>query len=87
MKNLKNAKVPSLITQPLVENAIKHGISKRPEGGTVSITAKEAYTNSKKYLELKLVNDIGKNGKDKHGIGYGIGTVNVKDRLKTALWK
>lgn len=33
--------VPSLTIQPLVENAIKHGVTKRPEGGTVTITTEE----------------------------------------------
>lgn len=31
--------LPSLTLQPLVENAIKHSISKRPDGGTVAIRA------------------------------------------------
>ena len=29
--------VPSLSIQPLVENAIKHGVTKKPEGGTVTV--------------------------------------------------
>jgi len=33
-----NAFMPSLILQPLVENAVYHGISRIPEGGTVTIT-------------------------------------------------
>lgn len=33
--------LPSLSIQPLVENAIKHGICKRPEGGTVWIRSYE----------------------------------------------
>lgn len=32
--------VPTLSVQPLVENAIKHGVTKRPEGGTVTISTK-----------------------------------------------
>lgn len=34
-------KVPLLTLQPLAENAIRHGLSKRPDGGTVRIITKE----------------------------------------------
>ena len=30
--------IPSLIIQPLIENAVKHGIRSKPEGGTVGLT-------------------------------------------------
>jgi sensor histidine kinase YesM len=33
----KNAKIPNMILQPLVENSIRHGISKRLEGGNIDI--------------------------------------------------
>ena len=34
--------VPTLVLQPVVENAVVHGIAKMPEGGTVQITIEEA---------------------------------------------
>jgi len=34
--------IPPLILQPLVENAVLHGIMKKIEGGTVEISVKEA---------------------------------------------
>lgn len=39
--------VPPLSIQPLVENAIKHGVCKRPEGGTVWL---RSYQDTKNYI-------------------------------------
>jgi sensor histidine kinase YesM len=38
--SLADVPIPSLIVQPLVENAIKHGIARARSGGAVSITAR-----------------------------------------------
>ncbi len=35
-----NALVPSLVLQPIVENAIRHGVANRAEGGRIEITSK-----------------------------------------------
>jgi two-component system LytT family sensor kinase len=37
--DVKDAMVPSLFIQPLVENAIRHGISKRARGGSIVLSA------------------------------------------------
>ena len=37
--NLYPRQVPSLILQPMVENAVKHGIAKRAQGGAIRIAA------------------------------------------------
>jgi len=39
-ENAIHSKLPSLIIQPLVENAIRHGIMKKEDGGTVRLTVK-----------------------------------------------
>jgi len=47
------ASVPSLIIQPLVENAIRHGISHRAAGGRVRVTARRAGGR----LEIRVQDD------------------------------
>lgn len=42
--------LPALSVQPLVENAIKHGICKKPEGGTVWIRSYEDEENAGGYV-------------------------------------
>src|SRR5579863_4682721 len=42
---VRYASVPSLFLQPLVENAIRHGISHRASGGTVTVVAKPLSEN------------------------------------------
>jgi two-component system, LytTR family, sensor kinase len=50
---VKYALVPCLIVQPLVENAIRHGISRRASGGAVTVTA-ECKTEQ---LEIRVADD------------------------------
>ncbi len=38
---LANLRIPSLLLQPIVENAVKHGISPRKDGGVVRIAAED----------------------------------------------
>jgi two-component system LytT family sensor kinase len=45
--------VPALVLQPLVENAIKHGIAKRAEGGAIRVAA----SRSNDRLSLSVYND------------------------------
>jgi LytS/YehU family sensor histidine kinase len=49
----KYALVPCLIVQPLVENAIRHGISKRASGGTVTVIAQRGPNQ----LEIRVADD------------------------------
>jgi two-component system, LytTR family, sensor kinase len=60
--------------QTLVENAIKHGISKQIKGGVVRIIA--AFTNN--HLEL-LVQNTGQLSEAPNGEGFGIKS--TEDRL------
>ncbi|HMG34077.1 MAG TPA: histidine kinase [Blastocatellia bacterium] len=70
------ARVPNLVLQPLVENAIKHGISKRAGAGVVEIAAhREGST-----LLLK-VSDDGP-GEFQPATGSGVGLANTRARLQ-----
>jgi two-component system, LytTR family, sensor kinase len=73
------AQVPSLILQPLVENAIKHGISKRAQGGMIRITA----SRSNGMLTLSVCNDGPSLPAAWETTRPGIGISNVRTRLKT----
>ena len=71
--------LPALAVQPLVENAIKHGLMGREEGGTVTVTAYETET----HYCVKVADD---------GVGFDenqpldrrkhVGIRNVRERLQ-----
>jgi two-component system, LytTR family, sensor kinase len=50
---VKYAAVPSMFIQPLVENAIRHGISRRASGGTIIVRAKPLAER----LEIRVIDD------------------------------
>jgi two-component system LytT family sensor kinase len=50
---VKYASVPCLFVQPLVENAIRHGISRRASGGTVIVSAHRAGDR----LDIRVLDD------------------------------
>lgn len=75
---LRTRMVPSMILQPLVENAVKHGIAALVEGGTVSI--KIYPVGEQLHFE---VSDTGVGVKDKTKLfDVGVGLTNTKLRLE-----
>ena len=71
--------VPSLILQPLVENAIKYAIAASESGGQISILA----STEGSYLTIKVVDTGPGTTKVKSPIiSVGIGLKNTDDRLK-----
>jgi two-component system, LytTR family, sensor kinase len=77
-KELLSAQVPSLILQPVVENAVKHGIEKRAHGGALCITASR--TNG--VLTLTVYNDGPGLPSDWESASSGIGVANMRNRLQ-----
>jgi LytS/YehU family sensor histidine kinase len=66
--------VPQLILQPLVENAVRHGIASSRGNGWVEVASR----GRKSALELQIRNSVGP-GRFK---GTGLGLRNTKARLK-----
>jgi two-component system, LytTR family, sensor kinase len=77
-EGLYPARVPNLLLQPLVENAIKHGIAKRIEGGRIEVTARR----SEDQLQLRVYNDGPSLQTNWDTASAGIGIVNLRARLK-----
>ncbi|GAA0466007.1 hypothetical protein GCM10009096_03330 [Parasphingorhabdus litoris] len=75
--DVRNWKIPTLIIQPLVENAIKHGVARTCNPVTVTISA------SKDTDRLKLVvsNDGCIGASDDTTSGNGMGLANISERL------
>lgn len=80
-KELETARLPALILQPVVENAIKYAVSPTRERVTLRISAREAgpgrivvdVTNSGRPPKTEALVDIPE--------GTGVGLVNVRQRL------
>ncbi len=62
-----NFLVPQLCVQPFVENAVKHGIAKRPEGGSVSISSWE----SEDSFVIRVSDD---------GVGFDVSSLSSDER-------
>ncbi len=74
-----DASVPNMILQPLVENAIKHGIGPRSEGGKINI---EAFRHNG-HLELTVSdNGLGVPFRDLANLKEGVGISNIRRRLR-----
>jgi hypothetical protein len=75
---LLGAQVPNLLLQPLVENAIKHGIAKRVAGGTVQVNG--ARDGSR--LRLTVYNDAPGSSAQEEVTQTGVGLRNLRTRLQ-----
>jgi LytS/YehU family sensor histidine kinase len=75
--SMRSIKVPPMILQPLVENAIKHGIGQVLEGGEVRVRAR---TEQERIVIVVEDTGPGKQSVMRHR-GAGIGLTNVRERL------
>ena len=74
--------LPSLIVQPLVENAIKHGIAQARDGGRLSIKATLDESQPTPLLRITVSNTGAPLGHRGPSRGTGIGLQNVQRRLR-----
>jgi len=75
-----NLDIPPLLLQPLVENAIHHGIQPCRDGGTLSISL----INSDNSLDIVVKNPLPPEGTNAHQKGNHIAQENLRNRLKLA---
>jgi signal transduction histidine kinase len=74
-----DARVPSMILQPILENAVRHGIAARPGAGRIGIRAERIDG----MLELKISDDgAGLAESNDSAVREGIGLSNTRARLR-----
>ncbi len=79
-----DVQIPVLILQPLVENAVRHGISKKPGGGSVTVRMMQKDDN----IGIEIEDDgVGIDSEklasllDGSGMSQGVGLLNIHNRL------
>ena len=72
------AQVPSMVLQPLVENAVKHGIARRAASGRIEVRARR----DDEMLELSVRDDGPGFGAAEPGGRTGVGLANTRARLE-----
>jgi len=75
-----NTKVPALILQPIVENAIYHGVEPLTKGGTIKIDI----TSTQHDLHFTISNPVGDINIDRKRPGNKMAQENIKQRLQLA---
>lgn len=74
---LENLNIPTMTIQPLVENAVRHGVSSRASGGRVRVSV----TSDDETLRIRVEDDgVGLGKSSRKGSGSAI--VNCRERLR-----
>lgn len=76
VSGIDDCMIPSLMLQPLIENAIYHGIQPLPEGGMVEIVC----ACEKKRCHISVTNPLGDNSQSSNK-GNGMALENIRHRL------
>jgi hypothetical protein len=78
---LRSLQVPCLLVQPLVENAVKHGIARAIRGGDAHVEARLDASTGTQTLVLSVRNTGAPLSADVDGGSGGVGMANVERRL------
>jgi sensor histidine kinase YesM len=86
-QGLLSAAFPPMMLQTLVENAIKHGLEPKPDGGTLALGASIADGSlcvavADSGLGLGAVDPAARPADAAGAAGTGVGLANVRDRLQ-----
>lgn len=73
-----NIKMPSMILQPLVENAVYHGIESVTSGGVLEVSAQRTASND---LHITIKNPLPDSPRERHHSGNRMAINNIKQRL------
>ncbi|NKB32275.1 MAG: sensor histidine kinase [Pseudomonadales bacterium] len=78
----ESALVPTMLLQPIIENSIKHGITKNEAGGTITIKARK----KGRLLTLEVTDDgpglSEEDADEKLSLSKGVGISNIRNRLQ-----
>lgn len=81
--DVQKQQIPSMLLQPLVENAIKYGVAKSEKGGTLNV---DAYSDAT-HLCIDVI-DSGAEMKAREAMGQpGVGLSNIRQRLEVCYAK
>ncbi|MFV2031458.1 MAG: sensor histidine kinase [Gammaproteobacteria bacterium] len=75
-----DASLPALTLQPLIENAIYHGIEPLPEGGTIEIEI----VRRDEFIEIVISNPLLEDRTEQQREGNNMAVANIRERLQIA---
>ena len=70
--DVKNFLIPALTLQPIVENAVRHGVTKREFGGTVTIKTEDTGSD----VVISVIDD---------GVGFDTASMENNDRINVGI--
>lgn len=76
-KGIESEQIPSLILQPLLENAVHHGLAQLPQGGEISV---QIFLQGQ-FICLQVGNPIPETSANGDSSGFHLGLDNIAQRL------